>query len=135
VREASARLDVLPIIVEKDFWVCWMLQRIFQPSPAGARLVFKGGTSLSKVFGAIKRFSEDSDLSIAPELLGWKESDLDDAPSRSHPRKIRASLCRRSGPLVTSGPRSGSVPTRFAGAGGETQGPVLRLRLGELRNG
>ena len=70
VREAAARLDVLPEIVEKDFWVCWMLQRIFRSSPAGEHLVFKGGTSLSKVFGAIKRFSEDIDLSIAPALLG-----------------------------------------------------------------
>jgi hypothetical protein len=34
VREASARLDVLPVIVEKDFWVCWMLQQIFQSSQA-----------------------------------------------------------------------------------------------------
>ena len=87
VREASARLDVSPVIVEKDFWVCWMLQRIFQSSAAGAHLVFKGGTSLSKVFGAIKRFSEDIDLSIAPELLGWKESDLDDAPTPTQRRK------------------------------------------------
>lgn len=87
VREASARLDVSPVIVEKDFWVCWMLQRIFQSSVTGAHLVFKGGTSLSKVFGAIKRFSEDIDLSIAPELLGWKESDLDDAPTPSQRRK------------------------------------------------
>jgi predicted nucleotidyltransferase component of viral defense system len=71
VREASARLGVSPVIVEKDFWVCWMLQRIFQSSAARAHLVFKGGTSLSKVFGAIKRFSEDIDHSIAPELLGW----------------------------------------------------------------
>lgn len=87
VREAAARLDVLPEIVEKDFWVCWMLQRIFQSSPAGEHLVFKGGTSLSKVFGAIKRFSEDIDLSIAPALLGWEESQLDDAPSPSQRRK------------------------------------------------
>jgi len=87
VREASARLDVQPLIVEKDFWVCWMLQQIFQSSPAGAHLVFKGGTSLSKVFGAIKRFSEDIDLSIAPEILGWKESELDDAPTPTQRRK------------------------------------------------
>ena len=87
VREAAARLDVLPEIVEKDFWVCWMLQRIFRSSPAGEHLVFKGGTSLSKVFGAIKRFSEDIDLSIAPALLGWEESQLDDAPSPSQRRK------------------------------------------------
>ena len=87
VREASARLDVLPVIVEKDFWVCWMLQQIFQSSPAGTHLVFKGGTSLSKVFDAIKRFSEDIDLSISPELLGWKESELDDAPTPTQRRK------------------------------------------------
>jgi hypothetical protein len=78
---------VQPLIVEKDFWVCWMLQQIFQSSPAGAHLVFKGGTSLSKVFGAIKRFSEDIDLSIAPEILGWKESELDDAPTPTQRRK------------------------------------------------
>jgi hypothetical protein len=64
-----------------------MLQQIFQSSPAGAHLVFKGGTSLSKVFGAIKRFSEDIDLSIAPEILGWKESELDDAPTPTQRRK------------------------------------------------
>jgi len=87
VREASARLDVQPVIVEKDFWVCWMLQQIFQSSPAGTHLVFKGGTSLSKVFDAIKRFSEDIDLSISPELLGWKESELDDAPTPTQRRK------------------------------------------------
>ncbi|MEI7809477.1 MAG: hypothetical protein WCJ07_13440 [Verrucomicrobiota bacterium] len=46
VREASARLDVLPVIVEKDFWVCWMLQQIFQSPATDTHLVFKGGTSL-----------------------------------------------------------------------------------------
>jgi hypothetical protein len=60
---------------------------IFHSSPAGTHLVFKGGTSLSKVFDAIKRFSEDIDLSISPELLGWKESELDDAPTPTQRRK------------------------------------------------
>jgi hypothetical protein len=83
IAEAAARLDVSPIIVEKDFWVCWILGRIFSSGPYRRHLVFKGGTSLSKVFGAIRRFSEDIDLSVAPQLLGWTESDLDDAPSRS----------------------------------------------------
>lgn len=87
IREAAARLDVLPMIVEKDFWVCWMLHRIFQSPKTSAHLVFKGGTSLSKVFGTIQRFSEDIDLSIAPALLGWNEAELDDAPSPSQRRK------------------------------------------------
>ena len=87
VGEAAARLDVLPVIVEKDFWVCWMLGQIFRSPQVGTHLVFKGGTSLSKVFGAIRRFSEDVDLSVAPPLLGWDESQLDDAPSPNQRRK------------------------------------------------
>ncbi len=74
-------------IVEKDFWVCWLLGRIFTTPGLGAECVFKGGTSLSKVFGAIDRFSEDIDLSLTPASLGWSEADLDDAPSASQRRK------------------------------------------------
>jgi hypothetical protein len=66
--EAAGRRGLSPVIMEKDFWVCWMLGVLF-----GSRfsdvLVFKGGTSLSKVFGAINRFSEDIDLSVSPEFL------------------------------------------------------------------
>lgn len=46
-------------IVEKDFWVCWALKQIFSIEALSGRLLFKGGTSLSKVFHAIYRFSED----------------------------------------------------------------------------
>lgn len=82
-RQYQENRGVDPVIAEKDFWVCWLLGRIFaQPQLAGA-CVFKGGTSLSKVFGAIERFSEDIDLAIIPASLGWKESDLDQAPSRT----------------------------------------------------
>ena len=46
-------------IAEKDFWVCWTLGQVFQGIPGiGDHLVFKGGTSLSKVYRAINRFSE-----------------------------------------------------------------------------
>ena len=54
--------------MEKDFWVCWLLGILFESEFAG-NLVFKGGTSLSKVFGVIERFSEDIDLSLSPEFL------------------------------------------------------------------
>lgn len=79
----AERKGVPAFIVEKDFWVCWLLGRIFAAPRLGADCVFKGGTSLSKVFGAIDRFSEDIDLGLSPASLGWKESDLDDAPSAS----------------------------------------------------
>ena len=57
-------------IVEKDFWVCWILKRLFagETSPG---LVFKGGTSLSKVYGVIERFSEDIDMSFDRAALGY----------------------------------------------------------------
>lgn len=88
IEEASARLDVIPVIVEKDYWVCWTLGRIFELPDLANALVFKGGTSLSKVFHAIKRFSEDIDLSVSPSSLGFAESDLDDATSRSRRTKL-----------------------------------------------
>src|SRR5436305_13621205 len=58
-------------IIEKDFWVCWTLKRIFTLPDPPAGLLFKGGTSLSKVFGVIERFSEDVDLSFDRAGLGF----------------------------------------------------------------
>ncbi len=58
-------------LYEKDFWVCWILRRVFGLQELGAHLTFKGGTSLSKVFQAIERFSEDIDLSIERDFLGF----------------------------------------------------------------
>ncbi|MGL6075192.1 MAG: nucleotidyl transferase AbiEii/AbiGii toxin family protein [Fimbriiglobus sp.] len=71
--EAANRRNLSPIILEKDFWVSWLLGTLFT-SPFGESLVFKGGTSLSKVFGVIERFSEDIDLSLSPEFLKLPEA-------------------------------------------------------------
>src|ERR1051325_4078977 len=73
-----------PIIIEKDFWVCWTLKRLFGLAKIGPHLLFKGGTTLSKVFRVIHRFSEDVDLSIDREYLGFGG---DEAPERSVSRK------------------------------------------------
>lgn len=59
-----------PLLMEKDFWVCWTLKRLFALS-LDAGLIFKGGTSLSKVFGIIRRFSEDIDVSVDRHALGF----------------------------------------------------------------
>jgi hypothetical protein len=70
-QETAARKSVSSVIaMEKDFWVCWMLRLVFLP-PVVEGMVFKGGTSLSKVYGAINRFSEDVDLSIPRQSLGF----------------------------------------------------------------
>jgi hypothetical protein len=68
IEQAALRRNVSPVVMEKDFWVCWLLGILFESEFAGS-LVFKGGTSLSKVFGVIERFSEDIDLSLSPAFL------------------------------------------------------------------
>ena len=82
ITEAAERLQIQPVIVEKDFWVCWMLERLFSHPTWREALVFKGGTALSKVFGIIRRFSEDIDLSVSPTTLGISETDVEQAGSR-----------------------------------------------------
>ena len=56
-------LKMQPFIVEKDIWVCWALDKLFR-MPERLDMAFKGGTSLSKVYNAIDRFSEDIDVTI-----------------------------------------------------------------------
>jgi hypothetical protein len=58
-------------ILEKDFWVCWTLKRLFELPSLKGHVIFKGGTSLSKVFHVIERFSEDIDISLSKDLLGF----------------------------------------------------------------
>ena len=66
-----------PAIVEKDFWVCWVLKQLFTDPHLKTQLIFKGGTSLSKVFGLIDRFSEDIDLVLDWRLLGYGREGVD----------------------------------------------------------
>lgn len=66
---AAANRDILPEFVEKDFWVCWTLQQLFSLEDVGEHITFKGGTSLSKCYNAIQRFSEDIDIAIERKYL------------------------------------------------------------------
>lgn len=63
IQATSDRMGILPIYVEKDYWVTYALHAVFS-SKDGNDIVFKGGTALSKCFGLIERFSEDIDLVI-----------------------------------------------------------------------
>ncbi len=73
IEQAAIHRNVSPVMLEKDFWVCWLLGILFESGFAGS-LVFKGGTSLSNVFGVIERFSEDIDLSLSPAFLKLPEA-------------------------------------------------------------
>lgn len=83
IREVAAKRGISAIMVEKDFWVSWTLAVLFEHPEFGEQLVFKGGTSLSKVFGVIERFSEDIDLSVSPDFVGIKEEWVEEAKSRN----------------------------------------------------
>lgn len=65
LQEVATKRDVTPIIIEKDFWVCWTLHKLSINPDLAPFLTFKGGTSLSKAYGLIERFSEDIDLTIS----------------------------------------------------------------------
>lgn len=58
---AEERLGLPDYIIEKDLWLCWVLEQLFM---LPLKMAFKGGTSLSKVYGLISRFSEDVDITI-----------------------------------------------------------------------
>jgi hypothetical protein len=80
--EAGRRLGLSAGSVEKDLWVCWTLRALFGLPVSGPHLTFKGGTSLSKGWKLIDRFSEDIDIVIDREFLGFGGADApEDAPS------------------------------------------------------
>lgn len=78
-------------IVEKDFWVCWLLDILFSMDEIKDHLTFKGGTSLSKVYDKIRRFSEDVDISVEKSYLGF-EGEKD--PSQASGSKQRKRLLK-----------------------------------------
>jgi len=88
---ASAQ-GILPSIVEKDFWVCWVLRQIFDDAQLAKQITFKGGTSLSKAYQLIERFSEDIDLTIskdAPYLTEGKNPMETGISGKERARRIK----------------------------------------------
>lgn len=89
--EAQARLGLAAASIEKDFWVCWTLRVLFGLPGWGEQLSFKGGTSLSKGWRLISRFSEDIDVVIDREFLGFGGEDL----SSNRQKKLLTECSRR----------------------------------------
>jgi len=88
----SRSIGLPEAMVEKDFWVCWTLDYLFQNSPWTDRLAFKGGTSLSKCFGLISRFSEDIDVVLDWRLIGYETDDVWAERSRTQQEKINKEI-------------------------------------------
>lgn len=90
---SAVKRQIVPALVEKDFWVCWTLRRLYALEGLPTGILFKGGTSLSKVFHVIQRFSEDIDLSLDRAALGFAgDADPAAAPSRKQREKRLAEL-------------------------------------------
>ncbi len=87
--QAGARKGLTPSSVEKDFWVSWTLRELFGLPSLADRLTFKGGTSLSKAWSLIDRFSEDIDLTIHRESLGFGAPNDPEAAKSKTQRGVR----------------------------------------------
>ena len=122
--ETAARLGTAVQNVEKDFWVCWTLDALFNGMDADSpRLLFKGGTSLSKAFGLIPRFSEDIDITVFRADIGQAvEIAALDALSGKQ-RRVRLDAIRESCKAYISGPLSARLAQHAAASGGD------RMRL------
>ena len=90
-RQAAGRMETpLPAaVIEKDFWVCWTLNLLNEIPELKGNITFKGGTSLSKAWGLIERFSEDIDIAINRKVFGQQPPyGAEDATSNTQ-RKAR----------------------------------------------
>ena len=87
-------LNLSPASVEKDFWVCWTLRELFTLPGIGEHLTFKGGTSLSKGWRLIQRFSEDIDVVIDRQALSFEGERSPEAATGSNERRRRLEALR-----------------------------------------
>ena len=92
--QTAQQTGMEPVIVEKDFWVCWTLKELFRLPTIGEHLIFKGGTSLSKVFKVIERFSEDIDVSIDRGWLGFSGANEPEAGGSNKEKQRRIEALR-----------------------------------------
>ena len=114
---AANRLGAPIGYVEKDFWVCWTLNALYRERPAGGpRLLFKGGTSLSKAFGLIQRFSEDIDITVFRDDLDEPASVEDLEALSNKKRHARLDAIRDACRAYITGRLRTFLATRLADA-------------------
>jgi Nucleotidyl transferase AbiEii toxin, Type IV TA system len=103
--------------VEKDFWVCWTLNALYQERPSDQpRLLFKGGTSLSKAYGLIQRFSEDLDITVFRDDLDETASVEDLQALSNKKRQARLDAIRNACRAHITGPLRDFIAAQLADA-------------------
>ncbi len=107
--------------VEKDFWVCWTLNALYHERPEGGpRLLFKGGTSLSKAYGLIERFSEDIDVTVFRDDLNEAASVEELEALSNKKRRARLDAIRDACRAYITGPLKEFLSAQLADATGGT---------------
>ena len=96
IRNTAFKMSVNESIVEKDYWVCFVLNYLFTQCKWKRALTFKGGTSLSKCFGIIERFSEDVDLILDWRFLGYDINEPWEIRSNTKQIKFNKEVNRRT---------------------------------------
>ncbi|MGI6353609.1 MAG: nucleotidyl transferase AbiEii/AbiGii toxin family protein [Lentisphaeria bacterium] len=89
-------------IIEKDFWVCLTLDYLFHKCPWKNKFAFKGGTSLSKAYGLIERFSEDIDLILDWRTLGYSINQPWEERSKSKQTKFNEEANSRAADFLSN---------------------------------
>lgn len=97
--KVSASTGRRDLVLQKDVWVCWVLRELFAMN-TGVRMAFKGGTSLSKVFGVIHRFSEDVDVTLDYRDLRPGADPFETGISRSRLKRLGERLKERVNAFV-----------------------------------
>ena len=91
-KETAYKMNVQPVVIEKDYWVCLVLDFLFNHSSFKDAFIFKGGTSLSKCYGIIERFSEDIDLILKWSTLGIEKEEIYKVRSKTQNSKFAENL-------------------------------------------
>lgn len=100
-RITAAEMGLQPAVVEKDFWVCYMLDHLFHRSEFKDSIIFKGGTSLSKAYGLIERMSEDIDLILDWRLIGYGIDEPWEERSNTKQDKFKLDTIERTNEFLT----------------------------------
>jgi predicted nucleotidyltransferase component of viral defense system len=119
-QQVDEAMGLQAVSVEKDFWVCWTLRELFTMPGVGEHLTFKGGTSLSKAWKLIQRFSEDIDIVVDKEVLGYGGDAAPEGAPSNKQRKTRLEGLMDACREWVQGTLQPAFATRLQAALGET---------------
>src|SRR5574344_1286626 len=124
IQDVASQMRLHPSIVEKDFWVCLVLDFLFHKCSYASQMRFKGGTSLSKAYSLIERFSEDIDLVLDWRALGYSKTEpWDDQGSKNKQDRFNKKIDERTDKFI-----AGNFLTEIKTGLSEAMGDIADVR-------